>query len=844
MQRIHITGVFFLSLIWANPGLEAQETSGNPIIRHERSADPSAHVWKDGKVWIYASHDQDDAEDYSTMDGYHAYSSSDLVNWTDHGEILHSRDLSWANPNGGWMFAPTAAYKNGTYYFYFPHLSNRWRWETGVATSKNPEGPYTDIGKPMEGPDDIDPCCFMDDDGTAYLLWGGGGKGPWIARLKDNMIELDEEPRLINYGYNNFGEGPYMHKRDSIYYFSYTCHTCQPYQGYYAMGDNPYGPFTYQGELNLSPPGAQDHHSMIEYHGQWYYFYHVGNHDGGSLFRRNVCIDSLFYLPDGRMEEVRQSKVGVGKDPIGSAEGALVPGRLEAEAWFRQEGTESKEGEGGSTWVEDLGNGDVLMYVLDILGAENYQVNLRSTVLMEGGRMELLVDGIPVDTLHPSSGEDTLKSTLFLEKGRHTLELLFHQDGPDPFMELDWLEFDGSISYHPIDAFTSPGGRIIPEGRVYVAQGDSVLFRFQRDLGYALDSLAVNGIRVELSEPYVIRDVQKAGQIEAWFSPCEGTAMEGWYSVNGSAWVQDTLIRLREGQGLQMKVEFPGSGQCSWKAPDGRVSWGSEFSLEELRVQHQGRYVVTLVNGDACESRFDMYLEVEALELDVYQAEAWSSMQGVQTERCGDLGAGEHVGFINAGDWCSYEIEVAEGGVYGFIARVATASQGGNIKVMQGDEELARIRVDPAHSNGWQDWYTTDTVELYLAQGKQEITLQFTGSTQYMFNLNWFDLAWLGPQALGLRDAQNMAPSLLLTWQQAGMLDISYVLDRDSGVDLFVADLQGRKITSLERAGNKPRGRYSIRWAANRSGARPLSPGLYLVVLTLDHGRLVRKFVL
>lgn len=288
-------------------------TSGNPIIKHIRSADPSAHVWKDGKVWIYASHDQDDATGYDTMDGYHVYSSEDLIDWTDHGEILHSRNVDWGIEKGGFMFAPSAAYKNETYYLYFPHPAAGWKWRIGVATSSKPEGPFTDRGY-IEGTDQIDPTCFIDDDGQAYLMWGGDSNPPKIAKLKDNMMELAETPRVIDYGGNNFGEGGYMHKRNGIYYFSYTCNTCFPHQGYYAMSDSPYGPFDYKGKLNRKPPGSQDHHSMLEYKNQWYYFYHVGNYgEDASLHRRNVCIDSLFYNNDGTMKEVIQTTTGVGK---------------------------------------------------------------------------------------------------------------------------------------------------------------------------------------------------------------------------------------------------------------------------------------------------------------------------------------------------------------------------------------------------------------------------------------------------------------------------------------------------------------------------------------------------
>ncbi len=288
-------------------------TSGNPIIKHDRSADPSAHVWEDGKIWIYASHDQDDATGYGSMDGYRCYSSSNMVDWTDHGEILHSRDLISSNAQDGWMFAPDAAYKNGTYYLYYPHLTTNAGWKIGVATSDVPQGPFADQGFIQET-DHIDPTCFIDDDGAAYLIWGGGYGAPKIAKLKDNMLELAEEPRSISFGSDNFGEGAYMHKRDGIYYFSYTDNEFRggwPDQSYYAMGDSPYGPFEYKGALKEAPEGAQDHHSIVEYKGNWYYFYHVGNHDGGDLYRRNVCVDNLYYNEDGSIQPVVGTPHGV-----------------------------------------------------------------------------------------------------------------------------------------------------------------------------------------------------------------------------------------------------------------------------------------------------------------------------------------------------------------------------------------------------------------------------------------------------------------------------------------------------------------------------------------------------
>jgi len=174
--------IIFIFFTYVNT-ISAQVTSGNPNIKHLRSTDPSSVVWEDGQVWIYASHDQDNATDYSLMDGYYVYSSYGMVNRTDHGEILHSKNVSWEISQGGFMFAPDAAFKNGTYYLYFPLMATNWKWRVGVATSKKPEGSFTDIGRYIKGTENIDPTCFIDNDGQACLMWGGDENSPKIAKL-------------------------------------------------------------------------------------------------------------------------------------------------------------------------------------------------------------------------------------------------------------------------------------------------------------------------------------------------------------------------------------------------------------------------------------------------------------------------------------------------------------------------------------------------------------------------------------------------------------------------------------------------------------------------------------
>ncbi|WP_298338712.1 family 43 glycosylhydrolase [uncultured Algibacter sp.] len=286
--------------------VSVKKQENNPVIRHIRTADPSAHVWEDGKVWMYTSRDAEDAVNYNSMDGYRAFSSTDMVNWTDHGEVLHSKNIPWGAK--GWMWAPTAIYKNNKYYLLYPHSvkGSKDDMRCGVAVSDVPQGPFKDIGwiKGVEG-QWLDPCVFTDDDGKTYLYWGV--REPKMALLKDNLLELAETPRSIVYGAKNFFEASYMHKYNGKYYYSYNAGL----GGFYAMGDSPYGPFEYKGAIN--PKQRQDHHSIVEYKGQHYFFYHWQGWNGGSKFRRNTCIEYLYYNEDGAIQEINATKEGVQK---------------------------------------------------------------------------------------------------------------------------------------------------------------------------------------------------------------------------------------------------------------------------------------------------------------------------------------------------------------------------------------------------------------------------------------------------------------------------------------------------------------------------------------------------
>jgi arabinoxylan arabinofuranohydrolase len=303
-------------------------SKGSPLVEHISAADPDAHVW-DNTIWVYCSKDANlrdygkgpnDNWSFDYMDGYHAFSSTDMVHWVDHGEIFHSRDVAWGPP--GWMWAPTAAWNgkrgdSSLYYLYYPHKDWQGEWRIGVATAPTPAGPFTDIGAPMKGLNGIDPHVFIDDDKQVYLYFNTAA----VVKLKDNMIEIAEEPRSIEFGENSldpkfrFEEGSFMHKRGNVYYYSYSNWQARDTTSYYATGKSPYGPFKWKGGLSGKKSGSQDHHSIIKFKGRWYYFYHmdtpwyVKKEMGWYGQRRIACYTQMYYSWDKSIKLVNPTSI-------------------------------------------------------------------------------------------------------------------------------------------------------------------------------------------------------------------------------------------------------------------------------------------------------------------------------------------------------------------------------------------------------------------------------------------------------------------------------------------------------------------------------------------------------
>ncbi|WP_205780565.1 family 43 glycosylhydrolase [Mucilaginibacter limnophilus] len=282
----------------------------NPFVTDIYTADPSAHVWADGRLYVYASHDIAPPRGCDLMDQYHVFSTDDMKHWTDHGEILRASQVPWGRAEGGFMWAPDCAYKNGTYYFYFPHPSgDDWNntWKIGIATSKKPASDFVVQGY-IEGLESmIDPCVFVDDDGKAYFYYGGGGtcKG---GKLKDNMTEIDGQMKKME-GLADFHEAAWVHKKDGVYYLSYADNHTEAGKDNrmrYATSNNPLGPWK-DGGVYIDPTDSfTNHGSIVKFKDKWYAFYHnssLSNND----WLRSICVDELRYNADGSIRKVIQT---------------------------------------------------------------------------------------------------------------------------------------------------------------------------------------------------------------------------------------------------------------------------------------------------------------------------------------------------------------------------------------------------------------------------------------------------------------------------------------------------------------------------------------------------------
>ncbi|MDE5750481.1 MAG: family 43 glycosylhydrolase, partial [Duncaniella sp.] len=393
---------------------------GSGFTGHLYTADPSAHVF-DGTLYVYASHDMEPPQGCDRMDRYHVFSTTDLVNWTDHGEIMNAAtsNLYTGTTGDGFMWAPDCAYNphDGKYYFVYPHKINvdpattdipspnepqaTLRWAHFLAVSDTPVGPFKCLGYIKGIPSTIDPCIFVDDDGEAYIFTSGHGHGCWGARLKkDNWRERDTEmvPMVGQDGTETGGfpdlhEAPYMIKRNGIYYLMHSDNNANNNNLRYSTAQNPLGPFTPQGVF-MYPHGHDTHHnSLVEFNGKWYSFYHTGDYSArGNL--RSVCFDEATFSADGKLNVVNTWGTPANGTPVAvSVKGEAVT--IPASAYNlggNGRGYFKREGEPGNGTIS-LGNEEWVRYSINVAEAGRYALAVKGQNASTAAKLVVSTNG-------------------------------------------------------------------------------------------------------------------------------------------------------------------------------------------------------------------------------------------------------------------------------------------------------------------------------------------------------------------------------------------------------------------------------------------------------------------
>ena len=334
----------------------------NPIVQTHYTADPAPMVYGD-RLFLYTSHDED-ASTWFVMNDWKLYSTTDMVNWTDHGAVLSYKTFDWAK---GDAWAMQCVERGGKFYAYVPVTMKRGGGAIGVAVADSPYGPFYDpLGKPLvsSGRGDIDPTVMVDDDGQAYLYWGN--PFCYYVKLNEDMISYEGDIVRVPMTEEAFGkregnvaerptlyeEGPWLYKHADWYYLLWAGGPISEHLGY-SMAKSPTGPWKYGGVL-MPTEGRSftNHPGIVDYKGQTYLFYHNGALPGGSGFTRSVCVEKAGFNADGTLQPLRMT------DGIAEGLETLNPFRkTEAETMAFSEGMKAGQNDVVGVFVNAMRDG-------------------------------------------------------------------------------------------------------------------------------------------------------------------------------------------------------------------------------------------------------------------------------------------------------------------------------------------------------------------------------------------------------------------------------------------------------------------------------------------------------
>jgi len=442
----------FTSLAWLSVFAGFDAVADNPLVPGIGLTDPHGTIYGD-RAYIYATHDfSPDSKKFVTKDWW-VWSSTDLVNWTQAGTLKPEETFLKRPSDECW--AGFGASKNEKYYWYF----SAGPTQVGVVMADTPIGPWRDpLGKPMipKGLTDTearDPDIMMDDDRQAYMVYGTFKY--FIVRLNENMISLAETPRRVQldhefgpYGAGKTDDKPSLHKRNGIYYLSWS--------SFYAMSTNVYGPYTFKGSVidqtDVAPQFQMDgnrngglrhdrHGNFFSWHSQWYYACNDKSQPGRSSHFRDCCLSYVHYRDNGEMAPIRLDAIGVGQYD------AAHP-KIEAEDYFAMENARVKESPAGGFEIQNITNNSFLKYPHVKHLKPNNRISFRvSSANPKGGNI-LIHEGGPDGSIlgHCSvpctqGWEKYQLVSCDLNNAAGTADLCLTFEGTGELMHLDWMTF-------------------------------------------------------------------------------------------------------------------------------------------------------------------------------------------------------------------------------------------------------------------------------------------------------------------------------------------------------------------------------------------------------------------
>jgi len=798
----------FVATIWVTTCY-----ADNPIVQTIYTADPAPMVYND-IFYMYTGHDED-GSGWFNMKDWRCFSTTDMANWTNLGSPMKLSTFTWASVDA---WASQCVARNGKFYWYFCTRLSGDKFGIGVGVSDKPEGPYTDaIGQPLiAGNNYIDPTVFIDDDGQAYMYIGNPYL--WYVKLNPDMIttsgsvvQIPETAQTLG---NQYGEGPYLYKRNDLYFLIYAADDPKGEHISYSTSTTPIGPWTFRGVV-MPFQGASwtNHPALCDYKGNSYFIYHNGALPGGGGGTRSVCVEQFNFTTGNRIPTINMTSTG--PPQIGSLNPYI---RTEAECIAWEEGVETEKSSKIGVYVTSIDDGDYIKVKgvdFDSTGAGMYSVNAACDTRLgvrEGGTIELHLDSVKgaqigVAPVSYTGGKDVWrKKTISVSgaSGKHDLYLVFKGNERTDLFNADYWKFEEKTTEHTLAAI--------------IANVDN--YKIDKVSGINTTSIKVmavysDGTSEEVTDSAEIKPSQ-VGIVSIAHGVITGVSY-GSVSLNASyKGKNDTLnmlVNTIRNEITPRKITpsissislFSGSEQpytITAEYLDGHTeditkvatytnsdSTIAVMSNGILKAKSIGTTVITFSFKGELGLALTTKVNIIVVKRGPYvrfEAEDWSEQSGVGTESTTDVSGRINVANIENGDWIKVSALDFGDGAKTFEARVASAGSGGTIELRLDSKtgKLIGTCIVPV-TGGWQTWITKSCA-VSGATGIHDLYMLFKGTSGFLFNVNWWTFT---PITTGIDHAVTENRPYIKV-----VNDQSWLIGTQDGNILSMYDVSGKKV--------------------------------------------------